>query len=70
MLFGQCPHGGGDKLKGASLKGAGWFMVDNGHTLTSFVNCAKSNSANSNNVPIKVEVVFRNWAFFSKNAYF
>ena len=20
MLFGQCPHGGGDKLKGASLK--------------------------------------------------
>ena len=23
MLFGQCPHGGGDKLKGASLTGAG-----------------------------------------------
>ena len=22
MLFGQCPHGGGDKLKGASLIGS------------------------------------------------
>ena len=48
------------------LKGAGWVMVGNGHTLASFVNCAKSNSANSNNVPIKVEAVFRKWAFFSK----
>ena len=27
MLFGQCPHGGGDKLKGASLIGFKLYNV-------------------------------------------
>ena len=26
MLFGQCPHGDGDKLKGASLKECGGIV--------------------------------------------
>ena len=28
MLFGQCPHGGGDKLKGASLKETLNFLLE------------------------------------------
>ena len=28
MLFGQCPHGGGDKLKGASLIGSLFFLAE------------------------------------------
>ena len=41
MLFGQCPHGGGDKLKGASLR---LLMIDDQNMLTE---CYSSWSTNT-----------------------